>query len=40
MNRRYFLASVGAAGAFAALFKFTGLAGALLPADQLRNRER
>ncbi len=33
MNRRYFLSTVGAVGAFAALSKFTGLAGALLPAD-------
>ena len=32
MNRRYFLSTVGAVGAFAALSKFTGLAGALLPA--------
>ncbi len=33
MNRRYFLSTVGAVGAFAAFSKFTGLAGALLPAD-------
>jgi peptide-methionine (R)-S-oxide reductase len=33
MNRRYFLSTVGAVGAFAALSKFTGIAGALLPAD-------
>jgi peptide-methionine (R)-S-oxide reductase len=33
MTRRYFLSAVGAVGAFAALSKFTGLAGALLPAD-------
>ena len=33
MNRRYFLSMVGAVGAFAALSKFTGLAGVLLPAD-------
>jgi peptide-methionine (R)-S-oxide reductase len=33
MNRRYFLSTVGAVGAFVALSKFTGLAGALLPAD-------
>jgi len=33
MNRRYFLSAVGAVGAFAVLSKFTGLAGALLPAD-------
>jgi peptide-methionine (R)-S-oxide reductase len=32
MNRRYFLSTVGAVGAFAALSKFTGLAGVLLPA--------
>ena len=32
MNRRYFLSTVGAMGAFAALSKFTGLAGVLLPA--------
>jgi peptide-methionine (R)-S-oxide reductase len=39
MNRRYFLSTagaVGAVGAFAALSKFTGLAGALLPADYHR----
>ncbi len=33
MNRRYFLSTVGAVGAVAALSKFTGLAGALLPVD-------
>ncbi len=33
MNRRYFLSTVGAVGVFAALSKFTGLAGALLPAN-------
>jgi hypothetical protein len=33
MNRRYFFSTLGAVGAFAALSKFTGLAGALLPAD-------
>jgi peptide-methionine (R)-S-oxide reductase len=33
MNRRYFLLTVGAVGAFAAFSKFTGLAGGLLPAD-------
>ena len=33
MNRRYFLSTVGAVGAVAALSKFTGLAGVLLPAD-------
>ncbi len=32
MNRRYFLSTVGAVGAVAAFSKFTGLAGALLPA--------
>ena len=32
MNRRYFLSTIGAVGAFAALSKFTGLAGVLLPA--------
>jgi peptide-methionine (R)-S-oxide reductase len=32
MNRRYFLSTVAAVGAFAALSKFTGLAGVLLPA--------
>jgi peptide-methionine (R)-S-oxide reductase len=32
MIRSYFLSTVGAVGAFAALSKFTGLAGALLPA--------
>lgn len=32
MNRRYFLSTVGAVGVFAALSKFTGLAGVLLPA--------
>jgi peptide-methionine (R)-S-oxide reductase len=32
MNRRYFLSTVGAVGAFAALSRFTGLAGRLLPA--------
>jgi peptide-methionine (R)-S-oxide reductase len=32
MNRRYFLSTVGVVGAFAALSRFTGLAGALLPA--------
>jgi peptide-methionine (R)-S-oxide reductase len=31
MNRRYFLLTAGVVGAFAALSKFTGLAGALLP---------
>lgn len=34
MNRRYFLSTVGAVGAVAALSKFTGLAGALLPAGK------
>jgi peptide-methionine (R)-S-oxide reductase len=34
MNRRYFLLTVGAVGAFAALSKFTGLAGVLLRADK------
>jgi hypothetical protein len=33
MNRRYILSTVGVVGAFVALSKFTGLAGALLPAD-------
>jgi peptide-methionine (R)-S-oxide reductase len=33
MNRRYFFSTVGAVGAVAALSKFTGLAGALLPPD-------
>ena len=33
MNRRYFLSTVGAAGAFAVLSKFKELAGVLLPAD-------
>ncbi|MEO7971712.1 MAG: peptide-methionine (R)-S-oxide reductase MsrB [bacterium] len=32
MNRRYFLSTVGAVGAFAALSKFTGFAGVLLSA--------
>jgi peptide-methionine (R)-S-oxide reductase len=32
MNRRYFLSTVGAVGALAALSKFSGLAGALMPA--------
>ncbi|MDQ1638640.1 MAG: peptide-methionine (R)-S-oxide reductase [Pyrinomonadaceae bacterium] len=32
MNRRYFLSTVGAVAGFAAFSKFTGLAGALLPA--------
>ena len=32
MNRRYFLSTVGVVGAVAALSKFTGLAGALVPA--------
>ncbi len=40
MNKRYFLASVGAVAAFAALSKFTGLPGALQPADQLRNPDK
>ena len=34
MNRRYFLSTVGAVGALAAVSKFTGLAGALRPAQQ------
>lgn len=34
MNRRYFLSTVGAVGAIAALSKFTGLVGVLLPAEQ------
>jgi len=33
MNRRFFLSTVGAVGAFAAFSKFTGLAEVLLPAD-------
>jgi peptide-methionine (R)-S-oxide reductase len=33
MNRRYFLSTVGAMGAFAALSKFTGWAGVLLSAN-------
>ncbi len=35
MNRRYFLSTVGAVGAFAALSRFTGLAGVLLPGDHV-----
>ncbi len=33
MNRRYFLLTLSAVGAFAALSKFTGWAGAVLPVD-------
>jgi peptide-methionine (R)-S-oxide reductase len=39
MNRRYFLSTVGAVGAVAALSKFTGLAGVLLAAGNQSGTE-